>query len=396
MDITLRKYQLSDVDSFMEWACDPEVLPHTSLQLRINHKSSKEDILSYLNQVVIPHPWYRAICLDSRPIGSICIEPAGIAEPHRARATLSCALGRQYWSRGIATVAARKALSDAFKELPHLNRIQAFVLPTNKASQRPLEKLGFLKEGVLRNYFTLNGQGRAKLPYASGRNYWGRGITTHVIRRSVLAAFEERPWLLRIEAVVCPNKKATLRVLEKLGLIKEGLGLLRNYMIVDGEGVDYVIYSLLSPDPMKRWDAHYTGRRGGDSEGDTLGRVNRFVERKPEVGHSHQPPVGFICIEPQLRSINDVHRGSILRFRTSLLGPSITISAIKRAVSTAIRQLPQIGRIEAFTIPNKASQRVLKKSGFLEEGLLRKHPILNGQAGDLLIFSILSADPISI
>lgn len=166
MDITLRKYQLSDVDSFMKWACDQEVLPHTSLQLWINHNSSKEDILSYLTQVVIAHPWYRAICLDGRPIGSICIEPAGTAEPHRGRATLSCALGRQYWSRGVATIAARKALSDAFKELPYLNRIQAFVLLTNRASQRALEKLGFLKEGVLRNYFTLNGQGFDYIAYS--------------------------------------------------------------------------------------------------------------------------------------------------------------------------------------------------------------------------------------
>ncbi|XP_021764909.1 uncharacterized protein LOC110729485 [Chenopodium quinoa] len=155
--ISLRPYQLSDVDDFMQWACNSEVLEYIQLQLWIKPNSSREQAVSYFKKVVVNHPCYQAICLDGRPIGFVVLELlAGKYDYERGRADLSYAIGREYWGRGISSTALRMALSSAFHEFTYLVRIQALVGARNKASERVLQKVGFTKEGVLRHYAVLD------------------------------------------------------------------------------------------------------------------------------------------------------------------------------------------------------------------------------------------------
>ncbi|CAO2838806.1 unnamed protein product [Amaranthus hypochondriacus] len=157
MEITLRPYQISDIDEFMQWACNSQVLQYIYMQFWINPNSTREDVLSYFEKRVITHPWHKAICLQGRAIGFVAIErQAGKHGLDRGRAQLSYALGREYWGRGIATIAVRMAVSFAFHEVQNLVRIEAFVDVPNKASERVLQKVGFVKEGVLRNYIMVD------------------------------------------------------------------------------------------------------------------------------------------------------------------------------------------------------------------------------------------------
>ncbi len=55
------------------------------------------------------------------------------------------ALLPDYWSKGIATEAAKEIVRIGFEELG-LENIVSFTLPENKASQRIMEKLGFTYE----------------------------------------------------------------------------------------------------------------------------------------------------------------------------------------------------------------------------------------------------------
>lgn len=71
------------------------------------------------------------------------------------RAELSYALLPDNWGNGYATEAVRKVITYGFKELD-LTRIGAVVFIENKASNTLLTKLGFKKEGVLRNYMYQN------------------------------------------------------------------------------------------------------------------------------------------------------------------------------------------------------------------------------------------------
>ncbi len=56
-----------------------------------------------------------------------------------------------YWNHGYMTEALRAILRYGFETL-HLNRVEAHVMPANDASARVLEKLGFQREGLLREY----------------------------------------------------------------------------------------------------------------------------------------------------------------------------------------------------------------------------------------------------
>lgn len=58
-------------------------------------------------------------------------------------------IGKPYWNRGYCTEAAREAVRWGFEELD-LNRIQARHMSKNPASGRVMEKLGMIREGVLR------------------------------------------------------------------------------------------------------------------------------------------------------------------------------------------------------------------------------------------------------
>jgi ribosomal-protein-alanine N-acetyltransferase len=59
--------------------------------------------------------------------------------------------------RGYATQAVTLAVRVAFDDLG-LHRVQAAVVPENKASARVLEKCGFREEGLARRYLFLDGQ----------------------------------------------------------------------------------------------------------------------------------------------------------------------------------------------------------------------------------------------
>lgn len=72
------------------------------------------------------------------------------------RAEISYALFPEYWGNGYATEAVSEVISYGFKELG-LKRIGAVVFVENKASNKLLIKLGFVEEGILRNYKYQNG-----------------------------------------------------------------------------------------------------------------------------------------------------------------------------------------------------------------------------------------------
>jgi [ribosomal protein S5]-alanine N-acetyltransferase len=66
-----------------------------------------------------------------------------------ARAELGYALGKPHWGAGYMLEATRAFIAFAFEHM-HLRRIEAEIDPRNTASSKLLERLGFVKEGLLR------------------------------------------------------------------------------------------------------------------------------------------------------------------------------------------------------------------------------------------------------
>ncbi|OVA15512.1 GNAT domain [Macleaya cordata] len=160
LEISLRPFDLFDVDDFMVWATDDRV----SHFCRWETYTSKEDALNYIKDIIIPHPWYKAICLKNKPIGAISVLP-NIGED-RCRGEVGYVLASKHWGKGIATLAVKMVVDSIFKDWLHLERLEALVDVENLGSQRVLQKAGFQKEGVLRKYFIQKGRTRDMVMYS--------------------------------------------------------------------------------------------------------------------------------------------------------------------------------------------------------------------------------------
>lgn len=69
--------------------------------------------------------------------------------PQNRRAEVGYILGRPFWRQGYMHEAMQRMLRHAFEDLD-LVRLEADIDPRNRPSARTLERLGFVKEGYLR------------------------------------------------------------------------------------------------------------------------------------------------------------------------------------------------------------------------------------------------------
>lgn len=66
-------------------------------------------------------------------------------------------IGDHFAGRGLATLAVRQLVDLAFFRA-RLRRLAALIAAQNVASQRVIEKVGFVREGVLRQHFLIEGR----------------------------------------------------------------------------------------------------------------------------------------------------------------------------------------------------------------------------------------------
>lgn len=156
--ITLRPLLVTDLDDMLEWATDDEVTKH----LLWDSYSSVSEAKNFLETVVANHPWFKAICVDEKVIGSITLDQRTGA--HSCRAELGYVVARKYWGQGYCTAAVKEAVRLGFSDL-NIQRIEALVDPDNITSQKVLEKCGFTKEGYLASYMIHKGKVRDRVVF---------------------------------------------------------------------------------------------------------------------------------------------------------------------------------------------------------------------------------------
>lgn len=147
------RFQLSDLDEFMEWASDDRVM-----RFLREPRTDRAAALGHLKGRIMPHPWYRAICVEDRPVGWVSATPAPDDSLHQA--SLGYGLAYDHRGRGIMTAVVKKVVSVLFEEWPQLERVEAFAAAENGRSQRVLDKAGFTREGVSRRYAMPRGVSR--------------------------------------------------------------------------------------------------------------------------------------------------------------------------------------------------------------------------------------------
>jgi RimJ/RimL family protein N-acetyltransferase len=95
---------------------------------------------------------------------------ASLSEEHR-RAEVGFALARAAWGRGYVAEVLPALLAFAFETLG-LHRVEADVDPRNARSIRALERVGFVREGYLRERYFLAGEVQDALLYGLLRREW--------------------------------------------------------------------------------------------------------------------------------------------------------------------------------------------------------------------------------
>ena len=89
---------------------------------------------------------------------------------------------------------------------------------------------------------------RAEIGYALRRDRWGEGIMAEVLPELIRFGFEQMN-LNRIEADADPRNGRSIRNLERLGFVREGV--MRQRYLVNGELQDAIVFSLLRRDWLK-------------------------------------------------------------------------------------------------------------------------------------------------
>jgi len=168
--VSLRPIAERDIDSLYTIFSDPEVMRYWSSPPLKDREAARQLLCNIHDnfQRRLYFQWGIALRLDDTLIGTSTLFHV---ESNNHRAEIGYALGRAEWGKGYMQEALTALLGYAFSELK-LQRIEADVDPCNEASIRTLERLGFKKEGYLRERWQVNGEVQDALFYGLLRREW--------------------------------------------------------------------------------------------------------------------------------------------------------------------------------------------------------------------------------
>jgi [ribosomal protein S5]-alanine N-acetyltransferase len=163
----IREWRHADAAALARLADDREIW--LGLRDVFPHPYGIGDALAFiaLANEMVP-PTYFAIEVDGVLTGGIGYTRRTDVE--RVGAEVGYWLGRAFWGRGIGTAALRLLTAHAFAAHPELQRLFAVPFSSNVASARVLEKVGYTREGTLRQSAIKDGRVLDQWMYAILRN----------------------------------------------------------------------------------------------------------------------------------------------------------------------------------------------------------------------------------
>lgn len=168
--LSLRWISAEDVDDVYTIYSDPEVMRYWSTP-PLADRNAASKLVSEIHESFKRREllkWGIALRKDDTLIGSVTLFHPDFT--HR-RAEIGYALGRAHWGQGYMHETLKAVLTYAFEVL-EFHRIEADVDPRNVASIRTLERLGFQREGYLRERWQVNGEIQDALFYGLLRPDW--------------------------------------------------------------------------------------------------------------------------------------------------------------------------------------------------------------------------------
>ncbi len=168
MNFSLRAWQLSDLASLVELANNFKIAQN--LTDKFPYPYTEANGLAFIQFATSDDPIHIfAIDVNGRAVGGIGIHLQ--TDVHRKNAELGYWLGESYWGKGIMSAAIPQIVNFGFNTYD-ISRIFARPFGTNWASQKVLEKNGFLLEAHFEKTFYKNETYLDELVYAVRREKW--------------------------------------------------------------------------------------------------------------------------------------------------------------------------------------------------------------------------------
>ncbi|WHH58399.1 GNAT family protein [Petroclostridium sp. X23] len=141
----------NDQDALFKYWSDDMVTRYMNIS-KFKDKTEALDMIQLLNSLFEEKKAIRwgIYSKDLNCIIGTCGYNSGLEEDQFI-AEIGYELGREHWGKGYMAEALKSMLSYGFNFL-HLNRIEAYVMVGNHQSASLLNKLGFKKEGLLREH----------------------------------------------------------------------------------------------------------------------------------------------------------------------------------------------------------------------------------------------------
>lgn len=165
MDFNLQPFSMKDIASLVKHANNIRIAKFMSDEFP--HPYTAEDASRFVGFATRDDPNHIfAIQVDGQAVGGIGIHPqTGI---HRKNVEMGYWLGEEFWGHGIMTDAIKQVTLFAFNTY-EINRIFARPFGTNTASQKVLEKSGFILEAKFEKSLFKHGEYLDELIYAIRR-----------------------------------------------------------------------------------------------------------------------------------------------------------------------------------------------------------------------------------
>lgn len=144
MNISIRKFTQDDISYKVLWINDPQNNRYLHYDLPLEYEKTK----NWFDRIKDSNNRYDAIIeVDDKPVGLNGL--LSIDFTNRKAEYYVCLGELSYRGQGIAEMASKILLNIAFYDLK-LNRVYLYTEENNLAAQKLFERIGFQKEGVLK------------------------------------------------------------------------------------------------------------------------------------------------------------------------------------------------------------------------------------------------------
>lgn len=166
MEVTIRKFEKRDIPKKVEWINNPKNNQFLHYDIPINIEGTERWFESHIGDVC---RYDAVIEADGVPVGTIGLLSI---DSQNCKAEYYIAMGEtDYKGKGVAKEASRLILEYGFEKLG-LNRIYLFTEVDNESAQKLFEKVGFVKEGIIRKDILSHGKFVDRILYGVLKEEW--------------------------------------------------------------------------------------------------------------------------------------------------------------------------------------------------------------------------------